>query len=72
VAITIVIKESIWDKEIKDGYIRDTIAMELLNNPREDFIIKEGFLLFRGRIYVLNRLRRELLKKEYKLLAYRH
>jgi hypothetical protein len=37
------------------------MAIEFLSNPKGDFIIKEGFLFFKGRIYVPSGLRKELL-----------
>jgi hypothetical protein len=43
-----IIKESLWDIKIKDAYKGDIIVNKFLRSLRENFIIKNGFLLFRG------------------------
>jgi hypothetical protein len=56
----LIVKEGLWDIRIKNTYREDTITSEFLRNPRDNFIKKDGFLLFRGRIYIPNKVRKEL------------
>jgi hypothetical protein len=55
-----IIKESLWDIKIKEAYKEDTMISEFLRNLRENFIIKDRFLLFRRRIYIPCKIRKEL------------
>jgi hypothetical protein len=56
-----IIKKGLWDTKIKDAYEKDTIASEFLKNPRENFTVRDRFLLFKGRIYIPNKIRGELI-----------
>ena len=43
-----IIKEGIQDEKIRKEYKKDTITKEFLNKLKGDFIVRDGFLLFKG------------------------
>ncbi len=72
-ATILVVKDNELEKRLKNAYAGDVVATSILKQQTEQFTLdKQGLVRFKGLVYVLALIRKELVREQHSLLAHRH
>ncbi len=72
-ATILVVEDDELEKRLKNAYTGDAVAPSILKQQTEHFTLDEqGLIRFKGLIYILALMRKELVREQHSLLAYRY